>query len=392
MAATTSKSAIPVAPIATYLLIALNIAVFMLVGGGQSAYNLGATNQRFVFEFGEYYRLVTAMFLHADLIHLAANMYALFGIGRVLEAYYGHARFLVIYFLGGLAGAFASAILNTPDISSVGASGAVFAIFGAEMFFFWRHKDALGEVADKGLSRSLQAIALNIFNGFRPDTNIDNWAHIGGCVGGIVTAGILGTQFTMRRQPESPYSAFVEDTRPRGFRVFAAASLVGVVLLGSTGFSAGTPRTMTVSNVSLTVPGGYRILTDLENEEFCQTFGVHCLIVGGVSDVVFEVDRFSNPALLLVSLEQFDETAADLIEDEGGTLATRDEIQMAGRRAIQRVYEVGEQTRMFVFAKSPSGGFLRFYAEASHSSFADYRAELETILASIQFVESPPAE
>src|SRR5690606_30425031 len=103
---------------------------------------------------GQYHRLFTAMFLHAGLLHIFFNMYALYLFGSILEPLFGHLRFIIIYLLGGLTGSVLSVVLGDPNPpfaqmvfagASVGASGAVFAIFGAEMVFIYRHRALLGE-------------------------------------------------------------------------------------------------------------------------------------------------------------------------------------------------------------------------------------------------------
>ena len=141
-------------PIATYVLIAINVAIyviaFYLVSLEQrlDLYQWGASNRFFVLDQGEYHRLFTSMFLHSEMLwHVVFNMYALYIIGQTVERFFGHARFLLIYFLGGLTGSIMSVVFNDITVFSVGASGAVFAIFGAEMVFLYKHQKLFGPMA-----------------------------------------------------------------------------------------------------------------------------------------------------------------------------------------------------------------------------------------------------
>lgn len=385
---TASFQIVPVAPIVTYVLITINVVVFLL-GMGQNVYLAGATNQYLVFGLGEYYRLVSAMFLHAGIIHLVLNMFALFTIGRVLESYIGHARFLVIYFLGGLAGSLTSALLNSPEISSVGASGAVFALAGAELIFGARFGNLLPAEAEKRMSRAGQVIAANLVYGFLPDSNIDNWAHLGGAVGGVLVSLLIGALFTIKQYPSQPGLLLLVNKNRRTFYAIYAASGILAVLLCVTGLSALSPRTLTLDNITLPVPGGWHVMTSFEGEEFCQQAGVECVVIlVSPSGAILEVDRFSGLAMLLLSLEQFDDSAASVIESEGAVLVSRDEIQVDGRAAIQRVYQVEDQNRMFIFLKD-GVTFLRFFIQASQDTFNRSRDEIDGLIASVHFSSAP---
>jgi membrane associated rhomboid family serine protease len=174
----------------TYTLIALNVLIY-LVGASQGG-SLGeagaSVNQRgslyyrtvlygpFVPHNG-WYRLVTAMFLHENLLHIGFNMYALWVIGRVVEQYLGTVRYLGLYFVSGLAGS-AGALLQTPLSPVLGASGAIFGILGAMMILEWQ---ATGRLAG-------QAMALVVINlGLSFVIPGVSWGgHVGGLIGGIL--------------------------------------------------------------------------------------------------------------------------------------------------------------------------------------------------------------
>ena len=150
----------------------------------------GAKINEFIVGQGQVYRLLTAMFLHGGLTHLFFNGYALYVIGRNVERVYGHARFLLIYFLGGLTGSLFSLLFSQG--ASVGASGAIFAIFGAELVFVYRHRQLFGRAAYQQLQSMIFMLALNVFIGLTPGSRIDNWGHMGGFVGGLALAWLIG--------------------------------------------------------------------------------------------------------------------------------------------------------------------------------------------------------
>jgi membrane associated rhomboid family serine protease len=132
---------------------------------------------------GDYWRLITSGFLHANLIHIGFNMYALYFLGRMLEPVVGHARFALIYFVSLLAGSF-GALLVTPHAFTVGASGAVFGIAGAAVVDL-RHRGV--DPMQSGLPLF---IGINLLLGFTL-SGISIGGHIGGLIGGALTALVL---------------------------------------------------------------------------------------------------------------------------------------------------------------------------------------------------------
>jgi membrane associated rhomboid family serine protease len=174
---------------ATFILIALNAAAFLAevasahggfeVGGSSAAVNFGLFGP-FVAE-GEWYRLVTGGFLHAGLIHIAFNMFALYFLGRLLEPSIGTTRFLGVYVASLLGGAF-GALLLTPDALTVGASGAIFGIFGATFVI------ARGRGFDE-VARSIGVILLiNLAISVGASSHISLGGHLGGLVAGVLCA------------------------------------------------------------------------------------------------------------------------------------------------------------------------------------------------------------
>jgi membrane associated rhomboid family serine protease len=124
-----------------------------------------------------WYRLVTAMFLHEDLLHIGFNMFALYLIGTPVEQYLGRARYLGLYFVSGLAGS-AGALLQTPTTPVLGASGAIFGILGAMLILEW-------QVTGRLAGNAMTWIVINLVISFAIP-NISWGGHVGGLIGGIL--------------------------------------------------------------------------------------------------------------------------------------------------------------------------------------------------------------
>jgi membrane associated rhomboid family serine protease len=181
-------------PTLTYILIGINVAVALggfLSGGsatggggfGSSELLADGSVSRFTVDEGEYWRLITAGFLHTGLLHLAFNMLALYVLGELLEPAIGRLRFGLIYFASLLAGSF-GALLLEPTAPTVGASGAVFGLMGAA-FVVMRHRGINPMESGLGLW-----LGLNLLITFTIP-NISIGGHIGGLVGGTVAALLL---------------------------------------------------------------------------------------------------------------------------------------------------------------------------------------------------------
>lgn len=178
--------------IVTNILLLVNILYFIYIvvstKGNLSAYNLvlyGA-NFRELVQAGEIYRLVSCMFIHASVLHLFFNMYALRIVGSQLESYLGKIRFLFIYFISGIAGSLFSLIFS--DAVSVGASGAIFGLFGSLLYFSYSYRVLLGNKVKYEL---MPIIIFNIVLGFLLP-GIDVFAHLGGVAAGVLATMALG--------------------------------------------------------------------------------------------------------------------------------------------------------------------------------------------------------
>lgn len=176
---------------ATYVLIALNVAAFLAeVASGSGGLAPGGSS--LIFDFGlygpfvaegEWYRLLTCGFLHVSAFHLGFNMFALYFLGRILEPGIGTPRFVALYFASLFAGSL-GALLLSPDSLTIGASGAVFGIFGAT-FVIARQRRIEGLAASIGFVLLLN-LAITFGN---PEISIG--AHLGGLVGGVLCALLI---------------------------------------------------------------------------------------------------------------------------------------------------------------------------------------------------------
>ncbi|CAL2055824.1 rhomboid family intramembrane serine protease [Streptomyces sp. TR1341] len=128
---------------------------------------------------GQYYRLLTAMFLHAGFTHLLFNMLSLWWIGGPLEAALGRARYLALYAVSGLAGSALTYLLAAPNAPSLGASGAIFGLFGATGVLMRR--------LNYDMRPLFALLVINLIITFTPGFNIAWQAHVGGLVAGVVT-------------------------------------------------------------------------------------------------------------------------------------------------------------------------------------------------------------
>ena len=136
---------------------------------------------------GEWYRLLTHIFLHGDILHLGNNMLILFCLGNALEHYLGKISYVGIYFFSGILAGLGSVVYNTDNTVSVGASGAVFGIIGAMLWLVLRNKGKL-----KGFTgpRMLLFVFMSVYAGFT-DRGIDNAAHIAGLIAGFLLAMVI---------------------------------------------------------------------------------------------------------------------------------------------------------------------------------------------------------
>ena len=168
----------------TRRIIGLCVAVYVLGGilnvGLFNAANLGMSPIH-IAGYGQWYRLLTAAFLHGGILHIAFNMYALYALGPGLEHYLGGRRFIVLYLVAALGGGVASYLFSPLNTLSVGASGAIFGLMAATF--------VVGRQLRADTSQMLLLIVVNVLIGFSP--GIDWRAHLGGAIAGAVTVSAM---------------------------------------------------------------------------------------------------------------------------------------------------------------------------------------------------------
>ena len=222
----------------TKVLIGINVAIFLVemvlgavgvMGGGSTKVlvDMGALVPSYVAIKHEYWRLLAAMFLHGGLLHIAFNMYALYIGGSFLEALAGRGKYIAIYLVAGVAGNVAVYLLASPISVTIGASTAIFGIFGALFMYSVHFRDS---AAGRALSSMGTVILINLVITF-VIPGISWQGHIGGLIGGVLAVEAL-TWFG-RRDLRAPWSA-----RDAAMLAAVAAVLVVVVLFRTAAFPA----------------------------------------------------------------------------------------------------------------------------------------------------------
>jgi membrane associated rhomboid family serine protease len=206
-----------VEPTVTYVLIAVNVLMYL---GSRSSARANADLLLYgpaVEPGGQWYRLVTAGFLHAGLLHIFFNMYALFWLGRMLEPVLGHARFGALYFASLLTGSLGVMIVS-PTSPTVGASGAIFGLFGTAI--------VMGR--NRGIDLMASGIGpiliINLVITFLPGSGIAIGGHVGGLIGGALAAFAIERLALARRSPVPGIVACV---------VLAVVSVAGALAVAS---------------------------------------------------------------------------------------------------------------------------------------------------------------
>lgn len=197
VSATKSKGSMTI----TWIIIAVNVIIYAIsaylsnniIEINSSVLNLlGAKNNALIAN-GQYYRLITCMFLHGGLVHIGANMYSLYCMGYMLEGVYGKVKYTVIYFLSGITASVFSYLFSSA--MSIGASGAIFGLLGAAVVLGFKLRDRIGK---SFLMNMISVVVLNIFISFTIP-NIDIFAHLGGLIGGIISSLVLDRKIWQRQ-------------------------------------------------------------------------------------------------------------------------------------------------------------------------------------------------
>lgn len=185
----------PVVTVGLAAVIVLVWAAMTLLGGSLTAtensevlMKWGAALRPHLIQEGEYWRLFTSGFIHIGLAHLLTNTLSLWWVGQVVEALFGPVRMLLIYLLALVAGSVASLVLGPPIVLSAGASGAIFGLLGALLWYRLvgpeRHRIQLRPL--------LMVLAINLGFGLIASASVDNWSHLGGLIGGFLAAAAVG--------------------------------------------------------------------------------------------------------------------------------------------------------------------------------------------------------
>ncbi len=332
----------------TFVFLIANIFLYFLMklsGGaaGEVLLAYGAKRNDLI-DAGEWWRLVTPVFLHVNTpglgpLHLVVNMYGLFMLGPYVEKLYGSAKFVTVWVLTGVAGVVASYLTVRPewargalggflfkpyDVPSAGASGALFGLIGVLFVFGLKYRRELPE----GLKRAfgagmLPAIVINLFIGYVGRGFIDNAAHLGGLLAGMALALLVD----YKRLDAPPRVAYAWHFAQVGCLAFVVAGFVAVGM----NFDAPPPR---LSNLMARtgVPGYREAIDDGQNAllGFLRGRG------GGLGPAIEKLE--SAPRLS----PDADELNAELVALLRGAQETDAESGLSPEERARRVAELGE--------------------------------------------------
>lgn len=194
-------------PIVVWVLIVITVLFYVFqeiftqfYGFDLPFYLLGKINEQIM--LGQFWRLITPVFLHGSILHLLANMYALYILGRNNEMLNGHLRFGLLYFLSAFGGNVLSFVLG--KYPSLGASTATFGLLAAEAVFIWQNKPFFGKQASRSLVNIGMILMLNLFIGLGSSGTIDNWGHLGGLIAGFFFAFLAGVRWSIENVDNFP--------------------------------------------------------------------------------------------------------------------------------------------------------------------------------------------
>lgn len=198
-------------PIITYILIFINIIMFVLMymlGNGSENTNtlidFGA-NYILLTKAGEYYRLITSGFLHIGIIHLLLNMYSLYIVGSQVEYFYGKVKYIIIYLFSLIMGSLFTVALSSVNTVSAGASGAIFGLLGSILYFGIKYR---GYIGNSLVNQIVPVVVLNLIIGFTTP-GIGNAAHIGGLIGGYLISMAVGIGIDKKEQRSSRINGII---------------------------------------------------------------------------------------------------------------------------------------------------------------------------------------
>ena len=189
-------------PIVTYILIAICTLLYLITGIKSN--NLFDINLNVLYDYGalvnfnmmdknpsELYRLITSLFLHAGLIHFLCNMYSLYIIGREIESFFGRIKYVIIFIMSGIIGNLLTMPFMQDRVISIGASGAIFGLLGSLLYFGYHYRVYLSSALRNQI---VPIIVLNLLIGISI-SGINNFAHIGGLIGGVLVTKAVGVKY-----------------------------------------------------------------------------------------------------------------------------------------------------------------------------------------------------
>jgi rhomboid protease GluP len=215
-------------PVITYAIMGVTILVFLLQLMDYNVTNYGMKDNDLILN-GEYWRFLTPLFLHGNILHIAFNMYALRAFGPSLERFYGHRKFLLLYLVCGFSGVVASFVLTSA--ASLGASTAIFGLLGAQGVFAYQNQKVFGEQARRVLGSIINIGLINILFGILAP-GIDNWGHIGGLIGGLVIAWFGGPIFRLAGNPPEMHLENQRGDREFNLAVLGTGLVFGSIVVG----------------------------------------------------------------------------------------------------------------------------------------------------------------
>lgn len=220
-------------PYITYTLVGLTISIYILqwvffLSTGDDI--IGAIGMKWneAIRAGQYWRLLTPMLLHSiyNPLHIAFNMYFLYRAGQEIEILLGRKRYTALYLLGALAGNVISFLFSTSY--SLGASTALFAILGAQVFILWRNVKTVPQLRTM-LNSALLNLAINVAYGFL-NARIDNAGHLGGLLGGLLFSLLAGPIYAGEFRTSSQGQEYFEISEARTMLPVNIAILISLIV------------------------------------------------------------------------------------------------------------------------------------------------------------------
>jgi rhomboid protease GluP len=220
-------------PVMTLTILGITVLFFILQEASRYIYQqdvvaLYAEKINSLIIQGQLWRLITPILVHANILHIGFNMYALYVFGKSLERFYGPWKLLFIYLVSGFAGVVFSFLLT--DSASLGASTAIFGLLAAEGVFAYQNQAVFGHQARRVLRSIINIAIINLLLGLTP--GIDNWGHLGGLLGGLMVSWFGGPKYEL---VGAAGDFSLEDKRePREFilAILGTGLVFGIIVLG----------------------------------------------------------------------------------------------------------------------------------------------------------------